>query len=30
VIQKAVDRTEQIDRELHDAMSRWDVLDSIS
>jgi ATP-binding cassette subfamily F protein uup len=30
VIQKAVDRTDEIDRELHEAMSRWDELDSIS
>ena len=29
-IQAAVDRTEQIDRELHEAMHRWDELDSIS
>jgi ATP-binding cassette subfamily F protein uup len=29
-IQAAVDRTEQIDRELHEAMARWDELDSIS
>ena len=29
-IQAAVDRTAQIDRELHEAMSRWDVLDSIN
>ncbi|HUQ88760.1 MAG TPA: ATP-binding cassette domain-containing protein [Vicinamibacterales bacterium] len=29
-IQAAVDRVEQIDRELHQAMSRWDELDSIS
>jgi ATP-binding cassette subfamily F protein uup len=28
-IKEAVDRTEQIDRELHEAMARWDVLDSI-
>jgi ATP-binding cassette subfamily F protein uup len=28
-IQAAVDRVEQIDRELHEAMSRWDDLDSI-
>jgi ATP-binding cassette subfamily F protein uup len=28
-IQAAVDRTEQVDRELHDAMARWDALDSI-
>jgi ATP-binding cassette subfamily F protein uup len=28
-IQAAVDRGEQIDRELHDAMARWDALDSI-
>jgi ABC transport system ATP-binding/permease protein len=28
-IQAAVDRTEQIDRELHEAMERWDELDSI-
>ena len=28
-IQAAVDRTAQIDRELHEALSRWDVLDSI-
>ena len=30
VIQEAVDRTEEIHRELHDAMTRWDELDSIS
>ena len=29
-IQAAVDRTGQIDRELHEAMHRWDELDSIS
>jgi ABC transport system ATP-binding/permease protein len=29
-IQAAVDRTEQIDRELHEAMARWDQLDSIN
>jgi len=29
VITQAVDRTEQIDRELLDAMARWDELDSI-
>jgi ABC transport system ATP-binding/permease protein len=29
-IQAAVDRTGQIDRELHKAMHRWDELDSIS
>jgi len=29
-IQAAVDRTEQIDRELHEAMHRWDELDSKS
>ena len=29
-IQAAVDRTGQVDRELHDAMERWDELDSIS
>ena len=29
-IQAAVDRTEQVDRELHEAMARWDELDSIS
>ena len=28
-IQAAVDRAGQIDRELHEAMSRWDELDSI-
>ena len=28
-IQAAVDRTERIDRELHEAMARWDELDSI-
>jgi len=30
IIQQAVDRTEEIQRELHDAMTRWDELDSIS
>ena len=29
-IQAAVDRTGQVDRELHDAMERWDELDSKS
>ena len=29
VIQNAVDRTQAIERELHDAMTRWDELDSI-
>jgi ABC transport system ATP-binding/permease protein len=29
VIQSAVDRTEAIERELHNAMTRWDELDSI-
>jgi ATP-binding cassette subfamily F protein uup len=29
IIQQAVDRTEEIQRELHDAMTRWDELDSI-
>jgi ATP-binding cassette subfamily F protein uup len=29
-IQAAVDRTGQIERELHEAMERWDELDSIS
>ena len=29
MIQDAVDATEQIDRELHEAMTRWDELDSI-
>jgi ABC transport system ATP-binding/permease protein len=29
VIQEAVDRSAAIDRELHDAMARWDELDSI-
>ena len=28
VIKEAVDRTEQVDRELLDAMARWDALDS--
>jgi len=28
-IKAAVDRVEQIDRELHEAMTRWDLLDSI-
>jgi len=28
-IKEAVDRTEQVDRELLDAMARWDQLDSI-
>jgi ATP-binding cassette subfamily F protein uup len=30
VIKQAVDRTEQVERELLDAMHRWDELDSIS
>ncbi len=30
VIKEAVDRADQIDRELHKAMSRWDELDSIA
>jgi len=29
VIQQAVDRSEEIQRELHEAMTRWDELDSI-
>ena len=29
-IKAAVERVEQIDRELHEAMARWDALDSIS
>ena len=29
-IQAAVDRAAQVDRELHEAMSRWDELDSIA
>ncbi|MBY0497848.1 MAG: ATP-binding cassette domain-containing protein [Cyanobacteria bacterium] len=29
VIQEAVDRSAAIDRELHDAMARWDELDSV-
>jgi ATP-binding cassette subfamily F protein uup len=29
-ITSAVDRLDQIDRELHEAMARWDALDSIS
>jgi ATP-binding cassette subfamily F protein uup len=29
VIKEAVDRSEQIERELHEAMTRWDELDSI-
>jgi len=29
LIKEAVDRIEQIDRELHDATARWDTLDSI-
>ena len=29
VIQEAVDRTTEIERQLHEAMSRWDELDSI-
>ena len=30
VIQEAVNRTEAIHRELHDAMTRWDELDSLN
>jgi ATP-binding cassette subfamily F protein uup len=29
IIQQAVDRTEEVERQLHDAMTRWDELDSI-
>ena len=29
VIQQAVDRSDEVQRELHDALTRWDELDSI-